>query len=169
MTTGLWRSDVLAGACVYSLGDAGLPKCDAQSNCSHRLCCHKGKDNIAYFSGRRMKSEEPENKKWWGRSWREVIYQFLQFSSPCTPCEGDKTDFRLADTTSRRETIKVYSFHFMLCFWTTVFFASTFCVSVCVLASLKQCLPTWAGSGHMQHLSALRNNSRCFLGWGISS
>ena len=163
MTTGFWRSAVLAGVCVYSLGDSGLPKYDAHSNCSHRLCCHKGKDSTAYFPGRRMKSEEPEKQNLWVRSWLKVIHQFLQFSSLCTPCEEDKT------TDSRRGTIKVYIFCFMLYFRTTVFFASAFCVSVCVLASLKQCLPTLEGSGHMKHLWALRNSSRCFSGQGITS
>lgn len=159
----------LAKVCVYSLRDAALTEYDAQSSCSCRLSCRKGKDSAEHFSGRRMKSEEPEKQISWGRSWQNVIYRF-QFSSPCTPCEWGKTDSLLDDTVSRRGTVKVCSFHFMLCFWTTVFFCShTVCVPVCVLASLKQCLPTRADSGHTQHLWARTNNSRCFLGQGISS
>lgn len=160
MTTGLWRLDILAGACACSLGDAGLPKYYAHSNCSHRLCCHKGKDSTVYFfSGRRITSGEPEKQKPWGRIWLKVIYRFIQFSSPCTPHEGDKTDSQLADTTSRRGTIWIYSFDFMLCFWASIFFCQHIsCVCACVLASLKQCLWTQEGSDHMQQLWGLRNN-----------
>lgn len=158
----------LGRVCVNSLGDAGLPKYDAHSYHSHRQCCHKGKDRTVYFSGRRMKSEEPEEHKSGSGSSQELFYRFLQFSSPCTSSEGDRHSSHVTSAPTGRGLQKPPSY-----IWDFIsrphFSLLAFFMSVCVLASKKQCLATWECSSHMQHLWGLRNKNHCPSGEGINS